>query len=228
MAWNPPADFAVNEVLTSTKMDQIRESLLYLKGQGGEIVPEDVIAPVRNDGNSSYTMERSSATARKYGLLIGALGDFGIQDLTAAARRLTISSNGTVTIANAIIGSSTIFSSGQALFNGFAASSIAGLGVAQANCYKIWVAAENITGSTITLFTGVTVGASGNVSAFGSGATGWANVNNANRAIASGTGALASFSAGEFIVELTAGGVIQARRVSGSQTWAVTCEIHLR
>lgn len=227
MTWNPPALFSVSEVVTAAKMNQIRESLLYLKGQAGAIVPEDVIAPVRNDGASAFTIERTSAIARKYGLLIGASGDFGINDLTAGVRRFSIASNGQISIPGAVVLSSSLFTNGQTLLNGFASSSIAGLGVTQANNHFIFVGAENITSSTVILFSGITRGVSGSFAAFGSGATGWLG-QYANRSITLGTGAVASWSSGDFIVELTAGGVLQARRVAGAQTWDVSCVVHLR
>lgn len=37
MAWNPPSGFTTDEVVTETKMDQLLESLNYLKGATGEI-----------------------------------------------------------------------------------------------------------------------------------------------------------------------------------------------
>lgn len=78
----------------------IRDNLLYLKGQAGAVTIDDVIAPLgmaalRNDGGYQFTLERSSATARKYGFAIAAGdGSFAMDDVTAAARRMTLDVNG--------------------------------------------------------------------------------------------------------------------------------------
>lgn len=229
MTWNPPVSFSVSEVVTASKMNQIRESLLYLKGQAGAIIPEDVISPVRNDAASSYTLERTSATARKYGLLIGASGDFGIQDLTAGARRLTISASGGISAPGDAIFSGILSATNRVNVGSYFGSTVPIFGAGQANGMFVWVCVENITGSTATLATGVAQGVSGNISAFGS-SSGWDNRNNANRALSLGAGTIVGFGSGstEFVVELTAGGVVQARRNSGSQTWAVSALLHLR
>lgn len=148
MSWNPPATFTVNEVVTASKMNQLLESIQYLKGQGGVIIPENVISPVRNDATSSYTLERTSATARKYGLLIGALGDFGIDDLTAATRRLTISASGQITLGGTTTVSGALATTGILTANGFIASSVTAFGVAQASGGCAFWSGSGISGET--------------------------------------------------------------------------------
>lgn len=44
MAWNPPATFAVDEILTAAKLNQVAESLAYLHGDAGAIALNDALS----------------------------------------------------------------------------------------------------------------------------------------------------------------------------------------
>lgn len=111
MAWSAPATWSVSEVVVASKMNaHIRDNLSYLKGLAGAVTIDDVIAPVgvaalRNDGSYQYTLERTTATARKYGLAVissGAnAGALTIDDVTAGATRFLIDVNGNVGLGTA-------------------------------------------------------------------------------------------------------------------------------
>lgn len=110
MAWSAPSasEFSVGQVVTASVMNaKIANNLRYLKGLDGAVTIENDIATtglaaLRNDGNYQMTIERTTATARKYGFAVispsGNAGAFSIDDVTATATRLLIDIAGNVGI----------------------------------------------------------------------------------------------------------------------------------
>ena len=100
MAWSAPPTWAVSEVVTAARMQILSDDLAYLHGDAGtvtigaDVAPTGIVA-TRNDGAYQFKCARSSAVARTYGFAVGGSdGSFGLDDVTAAARRMTIGTDG--------------------------------------------------------------------------------------------------------------------------------------
>lgn len=80
MAWSTPPTFSVAEVVTATKLNQIRDDLRYLKGLDGEITLDNVV----NHGSLLDAVRFGSSNTWTLGALSN--GQLGVRNLTNLGR----------------------------------------------------------------------------------------------------------------------------------------------